>query len=62
MVHWYEKLWLKYEKLWLAILHCKHFGSVGVATQGDLFRARLDQIINLKHELLQLAGRTSARI
>jgi hypothetical protein len=23
---------------------------------GDLFRARLDQIINLKHELVQLAG------
>jgi IS5 family transposase len=23
----------------------------------DLFRARLDQIINLKHELVQLAGR-----
>src|ERR1700730_2576516 len=23
---------------------------------GDLFRARLDQIINLKHELAQLAG------
>ena len=25
-------------------------------TSGDLFRARLDQIINLKHELAQLAG------
>ncbi len=24
---------------------------------GDLFRARLDQIINLKHELVQLAAR-----
>ena len=24
---------------------------------GDLFRARLDQIINLKHELVQLAGK-----
>ena len=24
---------------------------------GDLFRARLDQIINLRHELAQLAGR-----
>ena len=24
--------------------------------EGDLFRARLDQIINLKHELVQLAG------
>ncbi len=23
---------------------------------GDLFRARLDQIINMKHELVQLAG------
>jgi IS5 family transposase len=23
--------------------------------EGDLFRARLDQIINLKHELVQLA-------
>ena len=23
---------------------------------GDLFRARLDQIINMKHELAQLAG------
>ena len=29
------------------------------ATTGssDLFRARLDQIINLKHELVQLAGK-----
>jgi len=26
---------------------------------GDLFRARLDQIINLKHELVQLAGNPS---
>ncbi len=26
-------------------------------TQGDLFRARLDQIINTKHELVQLAGK-----
>lgn len=26
-------------------------------TEGDLFRARLDQIINMKHELVQLAGR-----
>jgi hypothetical protein len=25
--------------------------------EGDLFRARLDQIINLKHELVQLAGK-----
>jgi len=25
--------------------------------EGDLFRARLDQIINLKHELAQLAGK-----
>ena len=24
---------------------------------GDLFRARLDQVINMKHELVQLAGR-----
>ena len=24
---------------------------------GDLFRARLDQIINMKHELAQLAGK-----
>ena len=24
---------------------------------GDLFRARLDQIINLMHELVQLAGK-----
>ena len=24
--------------------------------EGDLFRARLDQIINLRHELVQLAG------
>ena len=28
------------------------------ATQsGDLFRARLEQVINLKHELVQLAGK-----
>ena len=26
-------------------------------SSGDLFRARLDQIINMKHELVQLAGR-----
>ena len=26
-------------------------------SEGDLFRARLDQIINLKHELVQLAAR-----
>src|ERR1044071_4197315 len=25
--------------------------------EGDLFRARLDQIINMKHELVELAGR-----
>ena len=25
--------------------------------EGDLFRAKLDQIINLKHELVQLAGK-----
>jgi transposase, IS5 family len=25
--------------------------------EGDLFRARLDQIINMKHELVQLAGK-----
>ena len=25
--------------------------------EGDLFRARLDQIINLKHELAQLGGK-----
>jgi IS5 family transposase len=24
---------------------------------GDLFRARLDQILNMKHELVQLAGK-----
>jgi transposase, IS5 family len=26
--------------------------------EDDLFRPRLDQIINLKHELVQLAGKT----
>ena len=26
-------------------------------SEGDLFRARLDQIINMKHELVQLAGK-----
>jgi transposase, IS5 family len=26
-------------------------------SSGDLFRARLDQIINMKHELVQLAGK-----
>ena len=25
--------------------------------EGDLFRARLDQIINMKHELVELVGR-----
>ena len=25
-------------------------------SEGDLFRARLDQIINMKHELVQLAA------
>ena len=29
----------------------------GATSEGDLFRARLDQIINLKHELVQLAGK-----
>jgi len=28
-----------------------------VTSEGDLFRARLDQIIDLKHELVQLAGK-----
>jgi transposase, IS5 family len=28
-----------------------------MTSEGDLFRARLDQIINLKHELVQLAGK-----
>jgi len=26
-------------------------------SDSDLFRARLDQIINMKHELVQLAGK-----
>ncbi len=26
-------------------------------TEGDLFRARLDQIINMKHELVQLVAK-----
>ena len=26
-------------------------------TEGDLFRARLDQIIDMKHELVQLGGK-----
>ena len=25
--------------------------------ESDLFRARLDQILNIKHELVQLAGK-----
>jgi hypothetical protein len=29
--------------------------------EGDLFRARLEQIINMKHELVQLAGTRSHR-
>ena len=29
----------------------------GTTGEGDLFRARLEQIINLKHELVQLAVR-----
>ncbi len=28
---------------------------------GDLFRARLEQIINMKHELVQLAGKIDWR-
>ena len=27
------------------------------ASEGDLFRARLDQIINMRHELVQLASK-----
>lgn len=27
------------------------------AGSGDLFRAKLDQIVNMKHELVQLAGK-----
>jgi hypothetical protein len=30
-------------------------------TEGDLFRARLDQIINMRHELVQLGGKRSPR-
>ena len=30
--------------------------------EGDLFRARLDQIINLKHELVQLGAKIEAEI
>ena len=30
--------------------------------EGDLFRARLDQIINLKHELVQLPGKIGTGI
>jgi len=30
--------------------------------EGDLFRARLDQIINLKHELVQLGGKIDASL
>jgi IS5 family transposase len=29
----------------------------GTTGSGDLFRARLEQIINTKHELVQLAGK-----
>ena len=29
--------------------------------EGDLFRARLDQIINMKHELVQLAAKPTDR-
>jgi transposase, IS5 family len=29
----------------------------GATSEGDLFRARLEQIINLKHELVQLGGK-----
>jgi hypothetical protein len=29
----------------------------GASAEGDLFWARLDQIINMKHELVQLAGK-----
>ncbi len=29
--------------------------------EGDLFRARLEQIINMKHELVQLAGKIDWR-
>ena len=29
----------------------------GTMGEGDLFRARLEQIINLKHELVQLGGK-----
>lgn len=30
----------------------------GTTGSGDLFRARLDQIINMKHELVQLADKS----
>ena len=32
-----------------------------VTQEGDLFRARLDQIISMKHELVQLAGKMTGR-
>jgi hypothetical protein len=31
--------------------------TVRISGEGDLFRARLDRIINLQHELVQLAGK-----
>ena len=31
--------------------------ETGEDGEGDLFRAKLDRIINLKHELVQLAGK-----
>jgi IS5 family transposase len=31
-----------------------------MTAEGDLFRTRLEQIINMKHELVQLAGKVVA--
>jgi hypothetical protein len=34
----------------------------GTTGSSDLFRARLDQIINMKHELVALAGKIDGEI
>ena len=48
---------LRSGRLWNLFLAASRPKKPETTRSGDLFRARLDQIINLKHELAQLAGK-----
>src|SRR5487761_2191854 len=50
-------LWPRTMIPWLASEGTMRPKQQSTTGSGDLFRARLDQIINMKHELAQLAGK-----